>query len=50
MKTTVQNRPGSLECHAQKLGTDKNLRDWRDQNAQVMHELEEQFRRSSKPR
>jgi hypothetical protein len=50
MKTTAQNRPGSLKCHAQKLGTDKNLRDWRDQNAQVMRQLEEQFRRSNKPR
>jgi hypothetical protein len=50
MKTTAQNHLGSLECHAQKLGTDKNLRDWRDQNAQVMRKLEEQFRHSSKPR
>jgi hypothetical protein len=50
MKTTTQNRPGSFECHAQKLGSDKNLRDWRDQNAQVMRQLEEKFRRSNKLR
>jgi hypothetical protein len=50
MKTNAQTRAKPLECHAQKLGTDKNLRDWRDQNAQVMRQLEEQFRRSNKPR
>jgi hypothetical protein len=50
MKTTARTRAKLLECHAQKLGVDKNLRDWRDQNAQVMRKLEEQFRRSNKPR
>ena len=50
MKTDASNRPRSFECHAQKLGTDKNLRDWRDQSAKVLRELEEQFRRSNKPR
>jgi hypothetical protein len=48
--TTARTRAKLLECHAQKLGVDKNLRDWRDQNAQVMRKLEEQFRRSNKPR